>query len=199
MQYQKHIWKNVVAFHGHSCPGLALGMAVCLVALKELNLSSPKHISDQDDWSISKQDTYLLKSPDEEMLCIAETDACSLDAIQWIFSCTVGKGNLFLKLRGKHAYTFMHRPTKKAIRIIWDMNKAREKFPEREDLVHALLRGDANFYRVRNIEFNPPEKAHIAKSIPCSMCHEQTMDTMMRIKNGQLFCQDCFQNPSRIL
>lgn len=199
MHYQAKVWEDAVAFHGHSCPGLAIGMAVCLVALRELGLASPRHTEGESLPSKAGYTIQELQSPDEEMICITETDACSVDAIQWIFSCTAGKGNLFFKLRGKHAYTFMHRPTQRAVRIVWDMDAEKKGFSEREPLIAHLLSGNANCYTVENIEFNPPEKAHIAKSLPCSSCKEMTMDSMMRMRGGEIFCLDCFKDPSRIL
>lgn len=35
-------------------------------------------------------------SGDEELVCIAENDACGIDAIQVILGCSVGKGKPFI-------------------------------------------------------------------------------------------------------
>ena len=59
--------KALIAFHGHWCPGLATGIKVSQVVLAELGRSS-----------------------DEEIVAVAETDNCAVDAIQFLTGCTVG-------------------------------------------------------------------------------------------------------------
>ena len=87
---------EAVAFHGHICPGLATGYRAAAVALERLRSG---------------------RSEDEELVVITETDACGVDAIQVITGCTVGKGNLFFKDHGKHAFTFINRKTGEAVRV----------------------------------------------------------------------------------
>lgn len=63
--------KRAVEFHGHLCPGLAIGYRVA----KYFRLHHPR-------------------SEDEELVCIAENNSCSVDAVQELLGCTYGKGNL---------------------------------------------------------------------------------------------------------
>ena len=56
-------------FHGHWCPGLALGIRAAEWALNELG-----------------------KAGDEEIVALVETDMCGVDAIQFLTGCTFGKG-----------------------------------------------------------------------------------------------------------
>jgi formylmethanofuran dehydrogenase subunit E len=86
---------GVVRFHGHICPGLVLGYRVSEFALKELGR----------------------KSIDEEIVAIVENNSCAVDAVQVMTGCTFGKGNLIFKDYGKQVYTFIKRPSGKAIRI----------------------------------------------------------------------------------
>ena len=51
-------------------------------------------------------------------MCIAETDACGVDAIQALLSCTVGKGNLIFNLQGKNAFSFYRRSDGKSFRLV---------------------------------------------------------------------------------
>ena len=83
------LWQKCVAFHGHGCGGLAVGFRAVLYA-----------------WELFESDST---SEDEEIVCIAETDACGVDAIQALLSCTVGKGNLLFNLQGKNAFSFYRR------------------------------------------------------------------------------------------
>ena len=92
------LWQKCVAFHGHGCGGLAVGFRAVLYA-----------------WELFESDST---SEDEEIVCIAETDACGVDAIQALLSCTVGKGNLIFNLQGKNAFSFYRRPDGKSFRLV---------------------------------------------------------------------------------
>ena len=63
-------YDDIVTFHGHSCPGLALGYRVSRRALKELGN----------------------RSADEEVVAIVENNSCAVDAVQVMTGCTFGKG-----------------------------------------------------------------------------------------------------------
>jgi formylmethanofuran dehydrogenase subunit E len=78
-------FEDIVEFHGHVCPGLALGYRVSMFALKELGE----------------------RALDEELVAIVENNSCAVDAVQVITGCTFGKGNLIFKDYGKQVYTFI--------------------------------------------------------------------------------------------
>ena len=83
-------FKDVADFHGHTCPGLALGYRVALFALDKLGN----------------------RAVDEELVAIVENNSCAVDAVQVITGCTFGKGNLIFRDYGKQVYTFLRRPTR---------------------------------------------------------------------------------------
>ncbi|MDD3408957.1 MAG: formylmethanofuran dehydrogenase subunit E family protein [Methanobacteriaceae archaeon] len=89
-------FSEVTKFHGHVCPGSALGYRVAKTAMIKLNVS---------------------KSGDEELVAICENDSCAVDAIQVVTGCTFGKGNFIFKDYGKHVYTFYNRENGENIRI----------------------------------------------------------------------------------
>ena len=95
------LWNKCTAFHGHACGGLALGFRAACYAMELLELNF---------------------SRDEELVCIAENDACGIDAIQVALGCSVGKGNLLFHLSGKQAFNFYCRSTGRSVRLV-----AREK------------------------------------------------------------------------
>jgi formylmethanofuran dehydrogenase subunit E len=64
---------QVVAFHGHYCPGVTIGYRAALIALRELGVE---------------------RAQDEELVALCENDACGVDAVQALTGCTLGKGNL---------------------------------------------------------------------------------------------------------
>ena len=68
-----------IEFHGHTCPGLAIGFRAARTLMERLGVK---------------------KAPDEELVAIVETDACGADAIQVMTGCTFGKGNASVFVSG---------------------------------------------------------------------------------------------------
>ena len=93
---EQQLWEKAIAFHGHACPGLAIGVRAATEAIKRLNLSF---------------------SEDEEVVCVTENDACGVDGIQAILSCTAGKGNLKFRDTGKMAFPFFNRKNGQKVRM----------------------------------------------------------------------------------
>ena len=91
----KELMNKAVEFHGHSCPGVAIGVLAAKYILEHGN-----------DFSI-----------DEELVAVVENDNCSVDAIQALLGTTFGKGNFVFKDYGKNNYTFYNRTTKKAVKL----------------------------------------------------------------------------------
>src|SRR5512147_1705655 len=85
-----------VQFHGHTCPGLAIGFQAAVTLMKRLGVR---------------------KAPDEELVAVVETDACGADAIQVMTGCTFGKGNFIFKNYGKHAFSLIDRRKGKGVRV----------------------------------------------------------------------------------
>ena len=83
-------------FHGHICPGSAIGYKASEAGLNELKSNI---------------------SQDEKIIAIVENDSCAVDAVQVITGCTFGKGNLIFMDHGKQVYTFINRTTNDAVRV----------------------------------------------------------------------------------
>lgn len=83
-------------FHGHKCPGLAIGVRVAEEAKKIFGIEDNK---------------------DKEFTCVAENRACYIDGIQVLCGCTMGKRNLQFELTGCTAFTFSHPKAEKAVRF----------------------------------------------------------------------------------
>jgi formylmethanofuran dehydrogenase subunit E len=185
--------RDVVQFHGHLCPGLALGYRVAKAALRELKADRPR---------------------DEELVAIVENDSCAVDAIQFITGCTFGKGNFIFRDYGKHVYTFYNRRTDQGIRISEDYRgfeddqrypglKKRQEAGEdvaREmqlfmmEKTSAILKADEKeIFTVRPVSSPPPDEAAIRSSIRCAMCGEKFMESRSREKNGKSVCIPCFE------
>ena len=80
---EKELIEKTIEFHGHSCPGLTIGIRASELAMEKLDIQNAKN-----------------------PVCVAETDMCGVDAIQFLTGCSFGKGNLIHKDYGKSAFTF---------------------------------------------------------------------------------------------
>ncbi|MFA5331280.1 MAG: FmdE family protein [Methanoregula sp.] len=189
-------YEDAVAFHGHTCPGLALGYRAVEYAMKFLGAS---------------------RSGDEELVAIVENDACGVDAVQAIAGCSVGKGNLILRDIGKHAYTFINRKTGTAIRLVQRPEPLTERLdPRAADLRAKVTAGKATPEEEKEFEVRQadlirkiltipigelfiekearsdiPEPARISRSVPCAICGEMVAEHRARVKNGKIVCMPC--------
>jgi formylmethanofuran dehydrogenase subunit E len=186
--------RNAIQFHGHLCPGLALGYRVAKAALRELGADRPR---------------------DEELVAIVENDSCAVDAVQFITGCTFGKGNLIFRDYGKHVYTFFNRRTGRGVRISEDYRgfENDQRFPGlkqqeaaagedvsremqmfRMEKSSSILKADEKeLFNITPISAPAPEEAKIRKSLRCAVCGEKFMESRGRAKNGKVMCIPCFE------
>ena len=115
-----------------------------------------------------------------------------MDAIQYLLSCTVGKGNLLIKPYGKSAYTFYNRKTGEGVRLLM-MTIDREA--DRDETMRRILTAPADEIMTSMEPTIPmPEKARIFTSIRCDQCGEHCREDKIRLKDGGFLCLSCF-NP----
>lgn len=176
---EKNLWKKCAEFHGHECGGLTIGYKASLYAIRLLELSGC-------EGCISK---------DEQVVCIAENDACGIDAIQVILGCSVGKGNLLFHMCGKNAYSFYNRKTGKSVRLV-----ARPKphqMTKEESFAYYQSCEPEEIFEVKETRLKLPEKARIFRSLRCSCCGETASENMMRLEGDQILCLDCYKSYNR--
>lgn len=178
------LWKKCAAFHGHECGGLTIGYKAALYALELLDISL-ENVSENPD-CISK---------DENLVCIAENDACGVDAIQVILGCSVGKGNLLFHLRGKQAFSFYNRRNGKSVRLVLKPRPAGMTREEYFAYFQALE--PEEMFDVKETKLALPEKARIFQSVTCARCGETTAENMIRMQGGEMLCLDCYEEYNR--
>jgi len=172
----KALWNKCVAFHGHECPGLAIGVKVCEAAQRHLDIGF---------------------SDEEQVVCVTENDACCVDAIQFLAGCSVGKGNLIFRNRGKMAFTFFRRDTGRGARFVLKSTVSRGEM-DRPAYQEKLLATDPDeLFDVREPPFALPEKARLFPGVICEQCGESTSEQMIRLKDGRKLCLDCYEGYSR--
>ena len=193
---------EVVAFHGHTCPGLAIGFRAAHAALQALSVTRPV---------------------DEELVAIVENDACGIDAIQYVAGTTMGKGNLIFHDYGKRAWTFINRRTGQAVRVAEKPEFFEKKSdPAMSDLRAKVMAGKATkdeqeefsrrseryirdllsfpaeeMFTIRNVTGKIPEKARIFRSVTCTACGESVSESRARVQDGKIVCIPCHDHYTR--
>jgi formylmethanofuran dehydrogenase subunit E len=182
---------RAVKFHGHLCPGLAIGYRVA------------KYVCEHHS-----------RSEDEELVCITENNSCSVDAVQELLGCTFGKGNLIFRDNGKQVFTFFSRNDGRAMRIYFkgdlsgsmdeiraryfkgdlseDEKKEFEKM-RKQVIQHIIEAADEDLLSTSEVAIPAPEKARIYPSLKCEECQEGFMEICGRTLNGKTICKECFQ------
>jgi len=191
----KELIEKTIAFHGHSCPGLAVGIRAAELALQKLG-------------SFGQSD----------LVAIVETDMCGVDAIQFLTGCTFGKGNLIHKDYGKMAFNFYDRNKDAGFRAVLRRDILGDIGSELHGLTKKVADGTANEEeRVRcdelrkvlqdrymdvNLEemfimmepaFPIPKPARILQSLRCEACGEMAMESRTRRLGGKTLCLPCFE------
>ena len=187
--------KKTTEFHGHWCPGLAIGIRAAGWALAEME-----------------------KSPDEEIVAVVETDMCGVDAIQCLTGCTFGKGNLIHLDYGKNAFSFYRRNDGRAMRLVLkpsiygdsgallrDLHKKMQSqglTPEeeitwketRQTISRQIMDSDiTEVFEFKDPTIPVPKKARILASVICEECREPVMETRTRRLDKGMLCIPCFE------
>lgn len=174
MDEDKKLWKRCADFHGHVCGGLTIGYKAALYAASLLGLTF---------------------SEDEQVVCIAENDACGIDAIQVILGCSVGKGNLLFHMRGKLAYSFYNRKTGKSVRLV--LKPGPRDMGKEESFAYYQSCAPEDMFEVKQAVLAVPPRAKIFESYVCDCCGEAAGADWIRLAKGKKLCLDCYQTYNR--
>lgn len=187
--------ERVIAFHGHNCPGLAIGIRAAELALKEFG---------------HNEETGLV--------AVVETDMCGVDAIQVLTGCTFGKGNLIHRDVGKMAFSFYSRSTGTGFRALLNPAVRADMDGKLAPLMKRISQGTATeddrqqanalrlelqerfmeseleqLFTVTPKKHPGPRPARILESLACEACGESTMESRTRRFAGQTLCIPCFE------
>ena len=188
-------YKKCINFHGHTCMGVTIGYLAAKLGLEILT---------------------KIRSVDEELITIVETDACCCDAIQVLTGCTFGKGNFFYLNHGKMAFTFASRNSGKGVRLvlkneIFEIPQKEQELSQKisspssspaekkayEELYEQrgeelFAKGPAGFFTVQHLDnFTLPDRAPRAASKKCDICGEMVMETKLETAGDHRICRGC--------
>lgn len=191
-------FKEVTKFHGHECPGSAIGYKASKIAVERLKIDP---------------------SEDEEVLAIVENDSCAVDSIQVVLSCTFGKGNLIFNDYGKNVYIIASRDKNKAIRLSMKKSfnpmeidpkfselkeKERNKTinPEEKDELKTMTQevcdyiinmNDDEIFSIKEVKMPSIKKTSIYKSLVCDKCGELTAEHRIQKYKDKNLCIPCYK------
>lgn len=171
-------YQQIIEFHGHSCPGLAMGYRMASAAMDVLNKS---------------------RAEDEELVAIVENDACGVDALQCLSGCTFGKGNLLFRDYGKHVFILYSRVSRKGVRVALKVQEIPQSLKDdRERFTQWLLNApQTEFLTVEPVKIPDPEPARIFDSMICESCGEGVMETRTHRVDGRSICIPCATKKGR--
>jgi formylmethanofuran dehydrogenase subunit E len=192
--FEKELIDATIRFHGHMCPGLAIGIRAAEIGLREVG-----------------------RDGDEEIVAVVETDMCGVDAIQYLTGCTFGKGNLIHLDYGKNAFSFYRRADGKSLRVVAKpsiLGKEVETLAElhrkmnseglsqeeekhwqaiREEITANVMQARLeDLFEVKPVQADPPAKARILSSLICDACGEAVMESRMHEHQSRRLCLLCF-------
>ncbi len=187
-----------LAFHGHRCPAMPLGLRCGLKAMEVLGVE---------------------RSQDKELYVIAETGeghaaGCFLDGIMVATGCTYGKSNVKKKYWNKMAFTLVDNSTDRAVRVSLKpgffakmlespfVQKRKEGVPPQDvdpELLKPLLDNVLNLDLSQALDISEIFTYHWDKpkgcfdTVACAECGELVFENAARLKNGKPVCQGCFE------
>lgn len=196
MDKYKELLQVGLAFHGHKCPAMPLGLRAATAAMEILGVERAK---------------------DKELYVISETGkghaaGCFLDGIMTATGCTYGKSNIEKLYYNKMAFTLIDTINNKAVRISLKpmfvekmlaspFVQERKKGTPPQDvdpkianpLVENILSMPGeNFLNIAPVkDYNFQKKKGVFDTNPCEICKEQTfIDKLVDSDKGKI-CLGC--------
>jgi len=184
----------VTRFHGHECPGSAVGLRLAEVAVSVLGRNGDTN----------------------KIVASGETDACAIDAVQVLTGCTYGKRNLIHEEQGKVAFTFWRASDGTGVRVsakpgtdayrdddLWEL--ARRVESGQATTLESIQFKDSQAARIKRILEAPAEELVLVEPVfseppgvkklmphaACEGCGEQTSIGTLHDHQGRQLCPAC--------
>ncbi|MGB9663114.1 MAG: FmdE family protein [Moorellaceae bacterium] len=161
-----------VAYHGHLCSGMVLGVRMARLGLRKLGIDDPLHYRD--------------------LIVYVEMDRCATDAVGVVTGCTPGRRRLKLVDYGKMAATFVDLAGGRAVRVV---AVGTQQPPEGADLFEFWEKiPDEEIFKVEPVQVSiPPEDlpGRPLRTVKCSRCGELIRDGREVVVEGLNLCRAC--------
>ena len=129
MKFDNELWEKTIEYHGHKCPGIAMGFKIC-------------------EGAVAKMD---IKPLEDDVVCISENNTCPADAVRFILGCTEDNKKLDYRPSDKLAFSFFDKTNGKKLKIeLKELN--RDKNMSKEEFMNYIL--ESNIEDI--LEFSEP-------------------------------------------
>jgi formylmethanofuran dehydrogenase subunit E len=185
-----------LAFHGHKCPAMPMGLRAALAAMEALGVQ---------------------RAGSSELMALVELDknhcaTCFADGVQVATGCTFGKGNIEKLHYGKWGLILIDKKRGKAVRVAplaeaMERNKQTEFMAMRKkgipptqipDEISAPLVEKVMSAPVEAIlmvgpvfDYDWKDEPHTFDSAVCEECGEMVVERNMLVKDGKRLCIPC--------
>jgi len=176
---------KATALHGELCPGLAAGVQVARLAMRELGEDIP----------------FI------GVVAVAETDMCGVDAVQAITGCTVGNSNLIIldygkigfqffkngrafRVSGQHPWSAEWQTLRRALRDGTATLEERTAYPVKRaaEVDRILSTPPEEMFAVREFKAGSPLTPTVDAWLTCEQCGEDVMESRIRRFEGRVLC-----------
>lgn len=189
--------KMSMAFHGHKCPAMPLGLRAGLAAMEKLGAQRA-----------GNSELYLISESGKQ-----HAMSCFVDGLQAATGCTYGKYNIEKTYHDKLAFTLIDRTRNRAVRVAVkpefqakalqsEFVKQREagvpatKVPDEvtDPLVQRVwtLPVEQMFDIGEPFEYHMTQPPTVFRTEACSKCGALVFEKGIRMHEGKLVCQDCW-------
>jgi formylmethanofuran dehydrogenase subunit E len=165
--------ERAMAYHGHLCGGIVLGIRMARLGCAHLGIAEPR--------------------ADRDLVAFVEMARCAADAVYVVTGITVGKRRLKLVDQGKMAMTLVETRSGAAVRV--RPRPGAPRAPQGADPVafFAPYR-DEDLLELQEVRVSiPPEDrpGPPTRVAVCARCGEQVLDGREVVREGAALCRSC--------
>jgi len=187
-------FKQCKDFHGHICPGIAIGYRAVKAGL---------------EW-------YKDNGPDnDQMVAIVETGGCSADMFQVLAGCTFGNGGLIHKDNGKQVFSLVGRKSNNGVRISMKPGVF-QPTEENVKMIDKIINDEAtkeqnqkfhdfsmvkcrailempieDLFEIKPTTASVQRNKIIGAMKVCDKCNEPTLSSKLTKSDKRLLCNEC--------
>ena len=188
------LWLKTVAFHGHICPGVAVGYKASRCVLELFGC--------------------LGKTIGETHYAIVENDVCGIDGVQFVTGCTLGNDSLIVENQGKFAFSWVGKKNGSGFRLLLKVplwldeepielhkkvkleiatleEKQRFMFLREKRGLELYQMTNAELFQCETIARRIPGKPRLHSFVKCWACNESFMKPWAVVRDGQILCSGC--------
>ncbi len=186
-----------IAFHGHKCPAMPLGIRSGLAAMEKLGAKRA-----------GNRELYLISDTGKR-----HAMSCFLDGLQVATGCTYGKFNIEKRYHDKIGFTLIDRTQGKAVRVSIKpqfqakalqsefVKQRRSGVPATEvpaEIIDPLVQRVWNlpieemFTIGEPFDYEMAEPKSVFRTETCSQCGALVFEKGVRIHDGKPVCQECW-------